>query len=120
MSTSDGTDNTDPPDRAGHPLGAGHIVTTPLGVLRQVWRAAGESDDENVLAAIDDPKICKRTEGLDFGDFGDADGVGSGGDLRTAWRAKLAREGKLASGPEAVSIRELVLGSDAETSEVSR
>ena len=81
-------------------------MTTPLGVLRQVWSAASRTTP-TVLDDIDDPKICKRTEGLDFGDFGDAEGVGSGGDLRTAWRAKLAREGKLAAGPDAVSIREL-------------
>jgi hypothetical protein len=39
--------------------------------------------------------------------------VGSGGDLRTAWRSKLAREGKLATGPAALSVRELVLGAEA-------
>jgi hypothetical protein len=107
MSTSDSTAST------------GHVVTTPLGVLRQVWSAAEGAD---TLDGIDDPKICKRTEGLDFGDFGDADGVGTGGDLRTAWRSKLAREGKLAAGSQAVSIRELVLGvdADADAPEVAR
>jgi hypothetical protein len=91
--------------------------TTPLGVLRGVWNAQTQSTGS--LDDLDDPKICKRTEGLDFGSFGDADGVGTGGDLRTAWRAKLAREGKLAAGPEAISIRALVLG-DSDGVEVSR
>jgi hypothetical protein len=87
-----------------------------LEVLRGVWSADGKTVDG--LEAIDDPKICKRTEGLDFGNFGDADGVGSNGDLRSAWRSKLAREGKLASGPQAISVRELGLGAEAETADV--
>jgi len=87
--------------------------TTPLGVLRGVWTAQAQSVAS--LDDLDDPKICKRTEGLDFGSFGDAEGVGSGGDLRTAWRTKLAREGKLVAAPDAVSIRELVLGTVSTT-----
>ena len=85
--------------------------STPLGILRGVWNA-GDQGVTNI-DEIDAPNICKRTEGLDFGNFGDAEGVGSSGDLRTAWRAKLAREGKLVTGPEAVSLRQLVLGAGA-------
>jgi hypothetical protein len=104
--------------------------TTPLGVLREVWSAQAHGPGSSAgpgstisLDDLDDPKVCKRTEGLDFGSFGDAEGVGSGGDLRTAWRSKLAREGKLADGPAAISIRELVLGAgntDRADGEVSR
>lgn len=98
--------------------------TTPLGVLREVWSAQAHAPGSTgSLEDLDDPKVCKRTEGLDFGSFGDAEGVGSGGDLRTAWRSKLAREGKLADGPAAISIRELVLGAgntDRADGEVSR
>jgi hypothetical protein len=89
--------------------------TTPLGVLRGVWTAQAQSVTS--LDDLDDPKVCKRTEGLDFGSFGDAEGVGSGGDLRTAWRSKLAREGKLVAGPDAVSIRKLVLGAGADSAD---
>ena len=92
-------------------------------MLRGVWNAAGQGGADD-FDDIDAPKVCKRTEGLDFGSFGDAEGVGSGGDLRTAWRAKLAREGKLAAGNGAVSIRELVLGSpdaaESSAAEVAR
>ncbi len=91
-------------------------TTTPtqpaLDVLRTAWSAEGESSVN--LDELDDPKICKRAEGLDFGGFGDPSEVGAEGDLRTSWRAKLAREGKLATGSAAISMRELVLGPNAD------
>jgi hypothetical protein len=91
--------------------------TTPptqpaLDVLRTTWSADGESSVN--IDELADPKICKRAEGLDFGGFGEPSEVGAEGDLRTSWRAKLAREGKLASGSAAISMRDLVLGPDAD------
>jgi hypothetical protein len=77
-------------------------------VLCEVWRADGAE-----VAALDDidaPKVCKRTAGLDFGGFADPAEVGADGDLRSAWKAKLRREGKLATGPGSVSVRELIFG----------
>jgi len=74
-----------------------------LGVLRQVWSAQQEQDaevvdvDENTGFA----KACKRMTDVGFGGFAEGDQ-----DLRTAWRSRLEREGKLG----ATSIRDLVLG----------
>jgi hypothetical protein len=88
----------------------------PLQVLREVWQADGKTAAD--LGDIDAPKVCKRTTGLDFGGFADPAEVGPGGDLRTAWRAKLQREGKLAV--NGISVRELVMGPDhADAAEVS-
>ncbi len=85
-------------------------------LLRDVWSA----DAANLAEDIDAPKVCKRAAGLDFGGFADPAEVGADGDLRSAWRAKLQREGKLATDPDAVSVRELVLGHRADGSRVDR
>jgi hypothetical protein len=71
-------------------------------VLREVWSAQGQDRDDldEALAAT---KSCKKMAEVGF------DGLaGSGGDLRTAWRDQLRREGKL--NPQAASVRDLVLG----------
>ena len=72
-------------------------------VLRAVWAAQGESSadfDEDCSPT----KACKNMVGVSF------DGLAEpGSDLRSAWRDKLAREGKLST--SAGSIRDLVLGS---------
>ena len=47
-------------------------------------------------------KSCKRMSDVGF------DGMADDGDLRSAWRDKLEREGKL--NPEAGSVRDLVIG----------
>ena len=76
--------------------------TDALDVLRTVWNAQGDPSD-----ALDDDcsptKVCKNMKGVSFDGFAEP-----GSDLRTAWRDRLAREGKLnATGG---SIRDLVLG----------
>lgn len=74
-----------------------------LEVLRGVWSAKGQGADELDAATARPPKVCKNMVNVGF------DGLAEGGgDLRTAWRARLEREGKLNS--EAPSIRDLVLG----------
>lgn len=58
-----------------------------LGVLRGIWAAQGQTS-----ADLDDcdTKACKRMADINF------DGLAAGDeDLRTAWRSRLAREGKL-------------------------
>jgi len=72
-------------------------------VLRSVWAAQRETG-----ADLDDDcsptKACKNMVGVSF------DGLAEpGSDLRSAWREKLQREGKL--GGSEGSIRDLVLGS---------
>jgi hypothetical protein len=71
-------------------------------VLREVWSAQGQGS-EDLDEACGTTKSCKKMADVGF------DGLaGSGGDLRTAWRDQLRREGKL--DPGAGSIRDLVLG----------
>jgi hypothetical protein len=57
-----------------------------LEVLRGVWTAQGHT-----TADLDDGdvKACKRMAGVGFGVAGDDE------DLRSAWRSRLEREGKL-------------------------
>jgi hypothetical protein len=71
-------------------------------VLREVWSAQGQGTEE-LDEVCGTAKSCKKMADVGF------DGLaGPGGDLRTAWRDQLRREGKL--NPRADSIRELVLG----------
>lgn len=74
-----------------------------LEVLREVWRAAGQT-----AADLDDSceKSCKRMTdaGVGFEDFAGETDV----DRIEAWRSRLEREGKL-SRPGS-SVRDLVLG----------
>jgi hypothetical protein len=71
-----------------------------LEVLRGIWSAQGQTS-----ADLDDAcqtRACKKMADVNF------DGLAEDGDLRTAWRDRLEREGKLS--PEAGSVRDLVLG----------
>jgi hypothetical protein len=72
-------------------------------VLRAVWAVDGQDADD--LEDLCGPqKSCKNMVGVSF------DGLaGPGADLKSAWRDKLAREGKLSTTGN--SIRDLVLGS---------
>jgi hypothetical protein len=71
-------------------------------VLREVWSAQGQGS-EDLAEACGTTKSCRKMADVGF------DGLaGAGGDLSTAWRDQLRREGKL--DPRAGSIRDLVLG----------
>ncbi len=73
-----------------------------LEVLRAVWRsqgqAAGDLDDGAGAA-----RSCKRMSDVGFEGFGAGEA-----DPKEAWRATLAREGKLR--PAGGSVRDLVMG----------
>jgi hypothetical protein len=71
-----------------------------LEVLRGIWSAQGQTSAD--LDEAGDVKACKRMADVGF------DGLAEDGDVRSAWRDKLEREGKL--NPEAGSVRDLVLG----------
>jgi hypothetical protein len=73
-----------------------------LSVLRGIWTAQGQSGAD--LDAPSNAKVCRNMKNVGFG--GDARPVDE--DLRSAWRERLAREGKLVEG--ATSVRDLVLG----------
>jgi hypothetical protein len=76
-----------------------------LGVLREVWGAQGQTA-EDIEEACGTTKSCKKMADVGFDGLADE----TDGDLRLAWRTQLAREGKL--NPGAVSVRDLVLGSE--------
>jgi hypothetical protein len=76
-----------------------------LGVLREVWSAQGQTA-EDIEEACGTTKSCKKMADVGFDGLADD----TDGDLRLAWRTQLAREGKL--NPGAVSVRDLVLGSE--------
>jgi hypothetical protein len=74
-----------------------------LEVLRGVWSAQGQTSSD-LAEAFGTAKSCKNMKNVGFDGMADDDE-----DLRTAWRGRLQREGKL--NPDAGSIRDLVLGS---------
>jgi hypothetical protein len=73
-----------------------------LGVLREVWSAQGQAA-EDIEEACGPSKSCKRMTDVGFDGLAEE----TDGELRVAWRAQLAREGKLNQG--AGSVRDLVL-----------
>jgi hypothetical protein len=74
-----------------------------LDVLREIWRGQGQTAAD--LDSECGQKTCKRMDdaGVGFDDFA------PDGDKTAAWRATLAREGKLSR--SGGSVRDLVLGS---------
>ncbi len=76
-----------------------------LEVLRGVWSAQGQTSAD-LDEACGLAKSCKRMADVGFDGLAGADGDV---DLRTAWRARLEREGKLTPGTG--SVRDLVFGS---------
>jgi hypothetical protein len=73
-----------------------------IEVLRAIWRAQGQ-DAADLDELCGSGKSCKKMSDVGFDDLG-------GGDPRAAWRATLAREGKLKPGTG--TVRDLVLGTE--------
>jgi hypothetical protein len=73
-----------------------------LEVLRGVW-SAQQQTAADLGDDCGDTKTCKRMADVGFGGM-----AGPDEDLRTAWRNRLAREGKLNA--ENGSVADLVLG----------
>lgn len=69
-------------------------------VLRGIWEQAPESVEE-LDAECSPTKACRNMKDVTFDGFAE-----EGVDLATAWRNKLAREGKLGSG----TVGDLVFG----------
>ncbi|GAA1299940.1 hypothetical protein [Pseudonocardia xinjiangensis] len=82
-----------------------------LPVLRGIWNAQRQSGTD--IEAPSTTKVCKNMKNIGFGGIAeggaDADSTAGpvGDELRSAWRDRLAREGKLA--PGATSLRDLVM-----------
>ncbi len=72
----------------------------PADVLRTVWQGTPGALEE-LDAECSPTKACRNMKDVTFDAFAE-----EGGDLATAWRNTLAREGKLGSG----SVADLVFG----------
>lgn len=71
-------------------------------VLREVWAARGQGP-QDLADAFGPSKSCKNMRDVGFDGLASSDG-----DLRAAWRATLAREGKLSQ--DAGSVLDLMFG----------
>ena len=72
-------------------------------VLRAVWSARGQGDAD-LADSFGPARSCKTMQDVGFDGLADTD---ADGDLRSAWRATLERDGKLSG---TGSLRDLVLG----------
>jgi len=79
-----------------------HQPDEGIEVLRAVWSAQGQSGADLDEAAGAE-KSCKKMTDVGFDGLAGADE-----DLRSAWRARLQREGKL--NPGGGTIRDLIMG----------
>ncbi len=105
--TSDGpTTNgptTDGPTKNGpSESGRGRESDEAVEVLRSVWTARGQADDD-LTSIVGNEKACKRMADVGFSDL-----AGGGEDLKSAWRETLERDGKLNRGSG--SVADLVFG----------
>jgi len=73
-----------------------------LDVLRSIWSAQGQTSAD-LDEACGVAKSCQRMADVGFDGLADPDQ-----DLRTAWRARLAQEGKLTTGGG--TVRDLITG----------
>lgn len=83
-----------------------------LSALRGVWQAQGQTSAD-LDEACGNTKPCKSMESVGFQGLADEEdnqaNQAVGSNLRSAWKTKLEREGKLSA--EAGSVRDLVFGS---------
>ena len=79
---------------------------TTAEVLRSIWIKS--HDHAEMDEDCSPTKSCRNMKDVTFDGYAEA-----GSDLGAAWRAKLAREGKLSN--SATSLRELILGQDEST-----
>lgn len=86
-----------------------------LSALRGIWKAQGQTSAD-LDEACGNTKACKSMEAVGFQGMADDDDEAPdqtkqavGNNLRSAWKTKLEREGKLSS--ETGSVRDLVFGS---------
>jgi hypothetical protein len=86
-----------------------------LAVLREIWSATGQTSAElDELFGTAPAKVCKNMKDIGFGGMApdavptSAEGTNTpvDADIRSAWRRRLEREGKL--DPAGVSVRELL------------
>jgi len=74
-----------------------------LEVLRGIWSAQGQTDVDLDEHGHGQGRACQRMAGVGFGGI-----KGDDEDLRSAWRDRLERDGKLST--EGGSVKDLVFG----------
>ncbi len=83
-----------------------------LSTLRGIWSAQGQTSAD-LDEACGNTKACKSMDAVGFQGLADEDETptkaGVSNNLRTAWKTKLEREGKLSS--QAGSVRDIIFGS---------
>jgi hypothetical protein len=88
--------------------------TQALSALRGIWKAQGQTSAE-LDEACGNTKTCKNMETVGFQGLADETETPAkanapvGSNIRTAWKTKLEREGKLNT--QGSSVRDLVFGS---------
>ena len=82
-----------------------------LSALRGIWKAQGQTSAD-LDEACGNTKACRNMDAVGFQGMADEDNASTqsvGNNVRSAWKTKLEREGKLNSGGG--SVRDLVFGS---------
>ncbi len=78
----------------------------PDDPTRDMWATEEQAGDDTFDEDCSPTRVCRNARAFSF------EGIaGEGGDLKSAWRETLEREGKLSQSTE--SIRDLVLGQAA-------
>jgi len=83
-----------------------------LSALRGIWQAQGQTSAD-LDEACGNTKACKNMESVGFQGLAEDVGMSASphsvsSNLRTAWKRKLEREGKVSQG---TSVRDLIFGS---------
>ena len=83
-----------------------------LSALRGIWQAQGQTSAD-LDEACGNTKSCKNMESVGFQGLAEDVGMSASphsvsSNLRTAWKRKLEREGKVSQG---TSVRDLIFGS---------
>ena len=81
-----------------------------LSALRNVWSAKDQTSAD-IDESCGNTKDSVGFDGLVDEEQSSGGGTSVGGNVRSAWKTKLEREGKLSSGTG--SVRDLVFGSDS-------
>lgn len=82
-----------------------------LSALRGIWQAKNQTSAD-IDESCGNTKACKSMDSVGFDGLVDdaqsSSGTSVGGNVRTAWKSKLEREGKLST--ETGSVRDLIFG----------
>lgn len=90
---------------------ADELDVDAVTALKASWGGEGASREE-IDAAVGATKVCRNMQEVNFEAANFQSGSDTGADLGTAWRAKLAREGKISPGSQSLGDLITSLGID--------